>query len=416
MERAQSIKQIIKEAIGRQEIQEQLANNPEMSRQQLAEEVCRKYQLTDARGTLRTAGCLKALRELSVSSGYNLPEPTNRKKREWEPKRLDTKVKEAVGVPERADQIECLELIRVRADDKELMPIWNELIVTEHELGSCRAVGRQLRYLVKSEHGWLGALGFSAAALRLRKREQWIGWNEEQRRRHLDRIVNLSRLLIRRQFRCENLASRVLSLAAKQMVKDYQQEYGIEPWALESFVDEEKYDGATFRSANWVKVGSSAGRGRNDRKHEKNRSVKHIYLYVLRKDFREAMGVALPDKRSLKALEPKEGVEDPGWAKQELTGACIGDRRRVSRLIRIVEQQGERPGQSYAQAVGGITADIKAYYRLIDCRDEELNFNNILAPHREQSERRMMSQTRVLVIQDTTALNFGGWKRRRVWA
>ena len=50
--------------------------------------------------------------------------------------------------------------------------------------------GCQLRYLIRSEHGWLGALGFAAAALTLRAREQWIGWNPEQRTAHRPRVVN----------------------------------------------------------------------------------------------------------------------------------------------------------------------------------------------------------------------------------
>ena len=406
-----SIKRVLMEAGSQAEIRSLLANHGEMSRQELAEELCWKFQLIDARGRLRTGGCLKALRELAGSWGYELPEPANRKKRQWQPKRLGAKVAEAEGVPERADQIKGLELIPVRVGDSKLMPVWNELIAGEHELGSCRAVGRQLRYLVRSEHGWLGAIGFSSAALRLQDREQWIGWSLEQRGLHLERIVNLSRLLIRRQFRCQNLASRVLSQAAKQVVKDYRREYGIEPWLLESFVDVARYDGSSFRSANWVKVGRSAGRGRNDRRHEQKQSVKDVYVYVLRKDFREAMGVPLPCRRSLRVLQPTAGVAGEDWGKQELAGARLGDQRRVERLIRIVEQQGENPGQSYAQAAGGIAADIKAYYRLMDSRDEALNFLSILAPHREQSERRMMSQPRVLVIQDTTGLNFGGLKK-----
>ncbi len=227
-------------------------------------------------------------------------------------------------------------------------------------------------------------------------------------------MVNLTRLLVRRDFSCQNLASRVLGMVARQMVVDYREEYGIEPWPLESFVDVGQYDGASFRAANWVKVGQSQGRGRNDRQHEKSRGVKYVYVYVLRKDFRKAMGVELPDPACLRSGPLGEGLEQEGWAKQELGGAQLGDRRRVERLIRIVEQQAEHPGQSYTQAVGGLEADIKAYYRLIDCNnEEELNFQSILAPHREQSERRMMSQRRVLVIQDTTELNFGGLRRTR---
>ena len=49
----------------------------------------------------------------------------------------------------------------------------------EHPRGAGPLVGAQLRYLVGSAHGWLGGLGFGAAALRLRDRDRWIGWDEE---------------------------------------------------------------------------------------------------------------------------------------------------------------------------------------------------------------------------------------------
>jgi hypothetical protein len=409
MGEAVSIKEKLRECGIAEEVRELLRRKPGMSRQGLAEEVCREWDLRDARGRLRTAGCLKALREMAEQGECALPAPARQKQRKWQPKRLGRAVEAAVGVPARADQIEQLELVLVRGADQERMRVWNELIASEHELGNCRAVGRQLRYLVKSEHGWLGAVGLGSAALRLRDRERWIGWKDGQRRRHLERIVNLTRLLVRRDFRCQNLASRILGRVARQVVVDYQKEYGLEPWLLESFVEAERYDGASFRAANWVRVGRSQGRGRNDRWHEKKSGPKDVYLYVLKKDFREALGVALPERRSLQMREPGEGMAASDWAQRELAGAQLGDRRRVERLTRIVEQQAERPGQSYAQAAGGIEADIKAYYRLIDCRnEEELNFESILAPHRERTEQRMMSQPRVLVIQDTTELDFGG--------
>ena len=412
MNDGRSLKTILQESGACAEIVRLMASPVRLSRQGLAAALCEKYQLRDGKGRLRTAGCLKALREMASHGAYELPAPLNQKKQKWQPKRLGAAVAAAVGVPECASQIERLELIWVRSSDRELMPLWNELIAAEHDLGSCRAVGRQLRYLVKSEHGWLGAVGLGAAALRLRAREQWIGWNDLQRRQQLERIVNLTRLLVRRDFHCQNLASRILGQVARQVAPDYQREYGVEPWLLESFVDVGAYDGASFRAANWVRVGQSTGRGRNDRQHENNHGVKDIYLYVLRKDFREAMGIVLPERRSLQGSPPGEGLDQPAWAQQELAGARLGDQRRVARLTRIMEQKGQHPGQSYAQAAVGIVADIKAYYRLIDCHNEdELNFDTILAPHREKSEQRMMSQPRVWVLQDTTDLNFGGLRQ-----
>ncbi len=119
-------------------------------------------------------------------------------------------------------EVRGLRLVLVHPDDDTAMRTWNELIAREHPQGDRRLVGRQLRYLVSSEHGFLGAIGFSASALRLEARERWIGWTTEQRRMHQDRVVNLSRFLIRSSVRCRNLASHVLGRCLRRVGKDFE--------------------------------------------------------------------------------------------------------------------------------------------------------------------------------------------------
>src|SRR5690606_19265796 len=66
-----------------------------------------------------------------------------------------------------------------------------------HYLGDVRAVGEQLFYAVIDGEGhWLGVLVFCAASRRLRARDSWIGWTEEQRRRRLPLVVNNCRFLL----------------------------------------------------------------------------------------------------------------------------------------------------------------------------------------------------------------------------
>ena len=49
------------------------------------------------------------------------------------------------------------------------------------QCGAGPLVGRQLRYLIGSEYGWLGGAAFASAALHVQDRDRWIGWNREQR-------------------------------------------------------------------------------------------------------------------------------------------------------------------------------------------------------------------------------------------
>jgi len=64
------------------------------------------------------------------------------------------------------------------------------LLAKHHYLGDVRAVGEQLWYAITARGDWLGVLVFCAASRRLRARDQWIGWSEEQRRRRLALVVN----------------------------------------------------------------------------------------------------------------------------------------------------------------------------------------------------------------------------------
>jgi hypothetical protein len=98
--------------------------------------------------------------------------------------------------------------------------------------------------------------------------------------------LDFTRFLIFPWVKVKNLASKTLSLAAKQVPLDWKERYGFEPVLLETFVDVEKYKGTCYQAANWVKLGLTAGRGRMDRQHKHLLSAKQIYMYPLRRDFR----------------------------------------------------------------------------------------------------------------------------------
>ena len=175
-------------------------------RSALAERVCAEFGFFDARGRAQRGGCLKALRELARAGHFELPAPRTR------PGRAGARGPGAAvalprEVPARLEQVEALELVLVHT--RAQRALWNALLAHEHPRGAGPLVGCQLRYLVGSAHGWLGALGFGAAALALSARERWIGWDVAQRRAHLHRVVGLNRFLIRPSVRCHNLAPRL---------------------------------------------------------------------------------------------------------------------------------------------------------------------------------------------------------------
>ena len=133
----------------------------EKSRTHLAIWVCRRFGLRDAWRSLRVSSCLKALRDLEREGHLKLPPPVLGVVSHWRARRHPGPVPEPKGVPEDLGQVENLRLVLVGPKDENWMRTWNELIAREHPQGERRLVGRQLRYLVGSAHGWLGAVGFS---------------------------------------------------------------------------------------------------------------------------------------------------------------------------------------------------------------------------------------------------------------
>ena len=154
------------------------------------------------------------------------------------------------------------------------MRIWNEMMIREHPRGHGPLVGRQVRYLIGSEYGWLGAMDFAAPALQLADRDHWIGWTVDQRRDSLHMVVNMSRFLIRPSVHCANLASRLLPMAARQLPEDFERRYCYRPILMESFVDNAHFPGTCYQAANWIRIGRTQGRGRQDRFRKAGETVK----------------------------------------------------------------------------------------------------------------------------------------------
>ena len=382
-------------------IEQAIASDPQLSRRQLSRQVCEWMHLRSLNGNLQEMSCRIALLKLQRSGQLQLPPP---------------RVSAAVFTPQhRATEaelqgcaaLECtlsqlgpVELVAVGSRYSRASKIWRELLQRYHPLGAGPLCGAQLRYLIRSpRHGWLGGLAFSAAAWRLTARDRWIGWSDAARGQSLNKVVCNSRFLILPQVRVKHLASHVLGRVAKRLAGDWRQRYGYEPVLLETFVDRSRYQGTCYRAANWQHVGSSRGRGRQDRAHRCRRAEKDVYVYALGSDVRQelcatdaGLGVAAGKRRG-----------DVDWAQEEMGGADLGDRRLNRRLVSIVRDFYARPQGSVPQASQG-RAKTKAAYRFFD--HPQVDMHKVLEPHYQATEQRLQREAVVLAVQDTTSLNY----------
>jgi len=246
---------------------------------------------------------------------------------------------------------------------------------------------------------------YGAAALHLAGRDEWIGWDDERRREHLHSVVGMSRFLLRPSVECRNLASKVLSLAIAALPDDFERQFGYRPWLVESFVDTSRYSGACYRAANWIAVGMTKGRGRQDRFKRSALSAKAIYVYPIESDFRKRMG--LDPNAGLSALSPADGLEAGHWTEHEFGGAPLGDARLSKRLVRVAAAKAEVPDRAFSGVAEGDWPTVKGYYRMIDQPEESaVSMPNILAPHQRRTVRRMMGQKTVLCVQDGSDLEY----------
>jgi hypothetical protein len=182
-----------------------------------------------------------------------------------------------------------LELI----DQAAARQLYQQYIHRYHYLGYRVPYGAQLRYFVRSQQAWRPALAcllFTSAAWKMAPRDGYIGWSEPARARGLARVVNNSRFLILPWVHIPNLASHVLSQAAKRVKQDWRAHYGVEPVLLETLVDRSRYTGTCYRAANWTSVGLTQGRGRGDRSGKARGEPKEIFLFPLRRDWQRQLG------------------------------------------------------------------------------------------------------------------------------
>ena len=311
------------------------------------------------------------------------------------------------AVPPRVDQVQGLGLHLLSGQGDPLHGLWNDLIIAQHPCGDAPLVGAQLRYLIGSDHGWLGALGFGPAAFALASRDQWIGWSTPARLGHLREVVGLSRLLIRQEVHCANLASKVLSLALARLAADWQGRYGVPPQLVETYVDRSRFTGRCFSAANWLRVGVSTGRGRLGPKTAV-KSLKDVWVFPLARGARQQLQTEVPPPLAPQPLEHSLAQED--WCAQEMRGLDLGDRRREQRAVKILAARWRQPQASFHGSFAA-WAPAKAAYGLIEHRSRDISLERLLGAHQQATQARMAAEPVVLLPQDSTGLNYTGLRQ-----
>jgi len=136
----------------------------------------------------------------------------------------------------------------------------------------------------------VACLLFGSAAWKIAPRDNFIGWDGARRKAKLHLLTNNMRFLILPWVKVPHLATHILGTMARRISSDWMKRYHHSLYMLETFVEKERFRGICYQAANWIYVGQTQGRSRNDRYSSLKVPIKGIYLYPLVERFRNALG------------------------------------------------------------------------------------------------------------------------------
>jgi len=267
-------------------IRKLIADNPRENRTWLARNVCELLGWLRPSGLIKDMSCKVAMIRMHKDGLIQLPPPKfpyRPNNRRVQKTRLTDPPVSEFQIP--SESINDLQLTLVA--NKPQSRLWNEFIDRYHYLGYTPLPGAQLRYFAKSQDMILALFGFGAAAWMTAPRDKFIGWNHTQRQNNLHLIVNNARFLILPWVHSTHLASMLLGLVSRQIADDWEKCYAYRPVLLETFVETPRFKGTAYKSANWIHVGQTQGRGKLGRYKDIKLPVKDIYLYPLHNQFRK---------------------------------------------------------------------------------------------------------------------------------
>jgi hypothetical protein len=272
-------------------IRELITADPHQSRRTLSKKLCEAWGWRQLNGALCDMVCRGLLLMLDRAGQITLPpvayvrhNPLAARARPA-PVLIDT-----TPIAGRLADLQPLELEQVRRTGEE--PLFNSLMEEYHYLGYQQPVGEHLKYVVWTQGRPLACLAWSSAPRHLGSRDRYIGWSGEARRRNIRFISYNTRFLILPWVEVPNLASYILSRIAGRLSADWERVYGHPIYFLETFIDPERFRGTCYRAANWVLLGRTTGRGKDDQTNRPNRSIKEVLGYPLARRFRQLLGNA----------------------------------------------------------------------------------------------------------------------------
>ncbi len=274
-------------------INQLIGENPSDSRWALSKKLCCAWNWVQPNGALKDMVCRGLMLELHRAGHIRLPAKKRCVPNPFINRKKPAKVAiDQSRVDGKLSDIKPLQFFQVRRTVSE--KLFNSLIEHYHYLGYCHPVGEQLKYIVYSQQRPLACLAWSSAPRHIGCRDRFIGWSAHSRKAHIHLLAYNTRFLILPWIRVGCLASHILARMAKIVSEDWQAIYRHPIYYLETFVDKQRFAGTCYKAANWIYLGDTTGRGKNDHTNKVNRSIKAVWGYPLSKHFRTLLSPGVP--------------------------------------------------------------------------------------------------------------------------
>jgi hypothetical protein len=268
-----------------------IAENPQCSRRRLSEKLCRAWNWVQPNGALRDMVCRGLMLMLHRQGLIELP-PVRQVGRSSLTGGGGRDKPAAVIIDQTPlsmsfAELGPLEVRQVRRTPEEAL--FNSLLQQHHYLGYSQPVGEHLKYLVFARGRPIACVAWSSAPRHLGSRDRFIGWEAKARLANIRLLAYNTRFLILPWATVPHLASHILGRMARMLSADWQRLYAHPIYFVETFIDPQRFAGTCYRAANWKVMGQTTGRGKDDRAHKANRSIKEVLGYPLVKDFRQRL-------------------------------------------------------------------------------------------------------------------------------
>ena len=267
-------------------VRELIATHAGASRRALSKQLCAAWGWVQPNGQLCDMVCRGLMLALARAGHIELPpvrrRPPNPLAQRARPAAVDV---DRRPIREELGKLGRLALRQVRRSAEE--QLFNGLIEEHHYLGYTQPVGEHLKYVVYAGQRPVACFAWSSAVRHLGPRDRFIGWSPAQRREHIRLVAYNPRFLILPWVAVPHLASHLLGRMVRMLSADWERVYGHAVHFAETFVDPERFRGTCYRAANWIYLGRSTGRGKNDLTHRANRALKEVLGYPLTPRFRE---------------------------------------------------------------------------------------------------------------------------------